>query len=60
MLLNEFLKQHKKVEEQQTMIAELKSSLAQQQKAFQTAIAEQRRELRARFRQQDAKNRESE
>jgi hypothetical protein len=32
MLLNEFLKQHKKVDEQQTMIAELKSSLAQQQK----------------------------
>ena len=45
MLLNEFLKEHKKVEEQQATIAELKSTVAQQQKEFQTAIAEQRREI---------------
>jgi len=34
MLLNEFLKEHKKVEEQQTVIAELRSTVAQQQKIF--------------------------
>jgi predicted nuclease with TOPRIM domain len=39
MLLNEFLKEHKKVEEQQAMIAELKrefhSKLAEQQKRIE-------------------------
>jgi hypothetical protein len=45
MLLNEFLKEHKKVEEQRATIAELKSTVALQQKEFQTAIAEQRREI---------------
>jgi len=35
MLLNEFLKEHKKVEEQQASIGELKSTVAQQQKDFQ-------------------------
>jgi hypothetical protein len=34
MLLNEFLKEHKKVEEQQATISELKSTVAQQQKSF--------------------------
>jgi hypothetical protein len=34
MLLNEFLKEHKRVEEQQATIAELKSTVAQQQKKF--------------------------
>jgi uncharacterized coiled-coil protein SlyX len=34
MLLNEFLKEHRKVEEQQATIAELKSTVAQQQKKF--------------------------
>jgi hypothetical protein len=34
MLLNEFLKEHRKVEEQQAIIAELKSTVAQQQKRF--------------------------
>jgi uncharacterized coiled-coil protein SlyX len=34
MLLNEFLKEHKKVEEQQATIAELKQTVAQQQKRF--------------------------
>jgi uncharacterized coiled-coil protein SlyX len=32
MLLNEFLKEHRKVEEQQNTIADLKATLAQQQK----------------------------
>src|SRR6266513_1864881 len=47
MLLNEFLKEHKKVEEQQANIAELKSTVAQQQKGFQAAIAQQQREMEA-------------
>src|SRR6266568_7072991 len=34
MLLNEFLKEHKKVGEQQAAISELKSVVAQQQKEF--------------------------
>jgi uncharacterized coiled-coil protein SlyX len=43
MLLNEFLKEHKKVEEQQSrierqgaIVAELKSTVARQQKSFVT------------------------
>jgi len=36
MLLNEFLKEHKKVDEQQATIAELKSTVAQQQKGMET------------------------
>jgi septal ring factor EnvC (AmiA/AmiB activator) len=58
MLLNEFLKEHKKVEEQRATIAELKSTVALQQKEFQTAIAEQRREIEsvvAHLKAQDAR-----
>jgi uncharacterized coiled-coil protein SlyX len=40
MLLNEFLKEHKKVEEQQASIAELKSTVASQQKAMQVLTAQ--------------------
>ena len=50
MLLNEFLKEHRKVEEQSCQIAnqdckveKLEATVAQQQKDFQSAIAEQRR-----------------
>ena len=39
MLLNEFLKEHRKVEEQEATIGKLKSSLAQQQKDFKSQIA---------------------
>jgi Chaperone of endosialidase len=45
MLLNEFLKEHKKVEEQQASIAELKSTVAQQQTSFQSKIAEQEKQI---------------
>jgi uncharacterized coiled-coil protein SlyX len=38
MLLNEFLKEHRKVEEQQTTITELKSIVAQQQKGMEAVI----------------------
>ena len=40
MLLNEFLKEHHKVEEQQANIAELKSTVAQQQKGMQVLTAQ--------------------
>jgi hypothetical protein len=58
MLLNEFLKEHRKVEEQKAAIAELKSVVAQQQKEFRAAMAEQRKEMEnvvARLKQQEAK-----
>ena len=42
MLLNEFLKEHKKVEEQQATIAELKSTVAQQKKDFQGKFSQRR------------------
>ena len=40
MLLNEFLKEHKKVEEQQATVAELKSMVAQQQKGMEVLTAQ--------------------
>jgi hypothetical protein len=40
MLLNEFLKEHKKVEEQQASIAELKSTVAHQQKSMEILTAQ--------------------
>jgi Chaperone of endosialidase len=54
MLLNEFLKEHRKVEaqqttidEQQVTIAELKSTVARQQKSFQSKLAHQERQISA-------------
>jgi hypothetical protein len=46
MLLNEFLKEHKKVEEQQAIIATLQSTVAQQQNEFRAAIGQQRKEMK--------------
>ena len=40
MLLNEFLKEHKKVEEQQASIADLKSTVALQHKEMQVLTAQ--------------------
>jgi trimeric autotransporter adhesin len=40
MLLNEFLKEHKKVEAQQATIAELKSTVSQQQKGMESLTAQ--------------------
>src|SRR5258705_9776775 len=45
MLLNEFLKEHKKVEEQQTTIAQLRAMVAQQQKGFETKLAKQEEQI---------------
>ena len=47
MLLNEFLKEHRKVEEQQVTITELKSTVAQQQKVFESKMAKQEKEIEA-------------
>jgi hypothetical protein len=45
MLLNEFLKEHKKVEAQQATIAELKSTVAQQQKGMEILTAQLKEQL---------------
>jgi trimeric autotransporter adhesin len=45
MLLNEFLKEHKKVEEQQGTIAQLKSTVAKQQQGFEAKLAQQQRQI---------------
>ena len=45
MLLNEFLKEHKKVEEQQATIAQLKSTVAQQQKGLEAKMATQEAQI---------------
>src|SRR5438552_5164601 len=47
MLLNEFLKEHRKNEEQEATIAELKSTVAQQQKSFVSRLAEQEKQIGA-------------
>jgi hypothetical protein len=47
MLLNEFLKEHRKVEEQQATIAELKSNVAQQRKGTEATAARQQKEIQA-------------
>ena len=54
MVLNEFLKEHRKVQElestaakQETTIAELKSTVAQQQKSFQSQLAKQEKQMEA-------------
>jgi trimeric autotransporter adhesin len=47
MLLNEFLKEHRKVQEQETTITELKSVVAQQQKDFQATVAHQQKQIEA-------------
>jgi uncharacterized coiled-coil protein SlyX len=45
MLLNEFLEQHRKVEEQQATIAELKSTVAQQRKDSEATAAQLQKEI---------------
>jgi uncharacterized coiled-coil protein SlyX len=47
MLINEFLRQHRTVEEQGVTIKELKSAVVQQQKDFQATAAEQRKQIEA-------------
>jgi Chaperone of endosialidase len=47
MLLNEFLKEHKKVEMQQATIAELELRVSRQEKSFRSKLAEQERQIAA-------------
>ena len=47
MLLNEFLKEHRKVQEQEATITELKSTVAQQQKESRSTAAQQQTEIKA-------------
>src|SRR5436190_24356307 len=47
MLLNELLKEHRKVEEQQTTITRLNSAVVQQLQDFQAAVAEQQKAMEA-------------
>ena len=54
MLLNEFLKEHKKVEEQANNIAELKSTVAEQRKDFETTTTEQQKGFQSRFAKQES------
>jgi hypothetical protein len=47
MLLNEFLKEHKKVQEQGATVTELKCTLARQQKESQSIATQQQKEIQA-------------
>jgi hypothetical protein len=47
MLLNEFLKEHRKVQEEEATIAELRSALAQQRKDSQATAAHQQKQIEA-------------
>jgi hypothetical protein len=47
MLLNEFLKEHRKGEEQDLVISQLKSTLTQQQKRFESKLAQQEQQIAA-------------
>ena len=51
MLLNEFLKEHRKTEQQETTIAQLKSAVTKQE----ATIAQQQKEFSAHLKEQDAK-----
>jgi len=47
MLLNEFLKEHRKIEEQHRKEQELEATVAQQQKELQSALAQQQKDFQA-------------
>jgi len=47
MLLNEFLKEHRKVQEQEMAITQVKSAMAQQHRDFQAAAAHQQEQIEA-------------
>jgi hypothetical protein len=47
MSLNEFLKEHRKMQEQESTIGELKSAMAQQRKDFEAAIVQQQKTTEA-------------
>jgi hypothetical protein len=45
MLLNEFIKQHRKVQQQEATIADLRLAIAEQRKDFETTTAQQQKQL---------------
>ena len=45
MLLNEFLKEHRKLQEQEATVSQLKSTVARQQKDFQETAAHQQKQI---------------
>jgi Chaperone of endosialidase len=45
MLLNEFLKEHRKMQQQEATIADLRSAMAQQRKDFETTTAQQQKQF---------------
>jgi uncharacterized coiled-coil protein SlyX len=47
MLLNEFLKEHRTVQEQGATISQLKSTVAQQKKDFQATAGRQQKQIEA-------------
>ena len=47
MLLNEFLKEHKTVQELESTVQKQEASIAQQQKSFQSKLAEQDKQMKA-------------
>ena len=47
MLLNEFLKEHRKVQQQEATIADLRSAMARQRKDFETTKAQEQKQLQA-------------
>ena len=47
MLLNEFLKEHRKMQQQEETIADLRSAMAEQRKDFETTTAQQHKQLQA-------------
>jgi hypothetical protein len=47
MLLNEFLKEHRKIEEQEASITQLKSKVAQQENDFQAIATQQQKQIAA-------------
>jgi uncharacterized coiled-coil protein SlyX len=47
MLLNEFLKEHCRVQELASAVAKQEATIAQQQKDFQSAVAQQRKDFEA-------------
>ena len=47
MLLNEFLKEHRKAQEQDATVTQLKSVLVQQQKGFDSKLARQQKQIEA-------------
>src|SRR6266496_4188567 len=51
MLLNEFLKEHRRVDQQENTIAELESTVAQQREDFEAAIGQQRKGFEATIRE---------